>query len=230
MSDGVTSINFGGSTTTSTSTTKGKSELGKDDFLKLMITQLKNQDPTEPLDSSAYASQLAQFSSLEQLTNINTSLNTSLDANYLLTQSINNTMSASWIGKDAKLDGKVLTNNGQEKISLGYNLPAEASNVTIKIYNKSGALVKTIENCEKNAGDHKLSWDFYDNNGVKLAKGDYTFSVEAKTTDGKSMTVESYRIGTIDSVKYTSSGTVLMIGNVGYSLSEIAEILNSTGN
>lgn len=230
MSDGVTSINFGGSTTTGTSTTKGKSELGKDDFLKLMITQLKNQDPTEPLDSSAYASQLAQFSSLEQLTNINTSLNTSLDANYLLTQSINNTMSASWIGKDAKLSGNVLNNNGQEKISLGYNLPAEASDVTIKIYNKSGALVKTIENCEKNAGDHKLSWDFYDNNGVKLAKGDYTFSVEAKTTDGKSMTVESYRIGTIDSVKYTSSGTVLMIGNVGYSLSEIAEILNSTGD
>jgi flagellar basal-body rod modification protein FlgD len=230
MSDGVTSINFGGSTTTGTSTTKGKSELGKDDFLKLMITQLKNQDPTEPLDSSAYASQLAQFSSLEQLTNINTSLNTSLDANYLLTQSINNTMSASWIGKDAKLSGNVLNNNGQEKISLGYNLPAEASDVTIKIYNKSGALVKTIENCEKNAGDHKLSWDFYDNNGVKLAKGDYTFSVEAKTTDGKSMTVESYRIGTIDSVKYTSSGTVLMIGNVGYSLSDIAEILNSTGD
>ncbi len=230
MSDGVTSINFGGSTTTGTSTTKGKSELGKDDFLKLMITQLKNQDPTEPLDSSAYASQLAQFSSLEQLTNINTSLNTSLDANYLLTQSINNTMSASWIGKDAKLSGNVLNNNGQEKISLGYNLPAEASDVTIKIYNKSGALVKTIENCEKNAGDHKLSWDFYDNNSVKLAKGDYTFSVEAKTTDGKSMTVESYRIGTIDSVKYTSSGTVLMIGNVGYSLSDIAEILNSTGD
>lgn len=230
MSDGVTSINFGGSTTTSTSTAKGKSELGKDDFLKLMITQLKNQDPTEPLDSSAYASQLAQFSSLEQLTNINTSLNTSLDANYLLTLSINNTMSASWIGKDAKLSGNVLNNNGQEKISLGYNLPAEASDVTIKIYNKSGALVKTIENCEKNAGDHKLSWDFYDNNGVKLAKGDYTFSVEAKTTDGKSMTVESYRIGTIDSVKYTSSGTVLMIGNVGYSLSDIAEILNSTGD
>ncbi len=230
MSDGLTNISFGGNTVNNATNTKGKSELGKDDFLKLMITQLKNQDPTEPLDSSAYASQLAQFSSLEQLTNINTSLNTSLDANYLLTQSINNTMSASWIGKDAKLSGNVLSNNGQEKISLGYNLPAEASDVTIKIYNKSGALVKTIENCEKNAGDHKLSWDFYDNNGVKLSKGDYTFKVEAKTTDGKSMTVESYRIGTIDSVKYTTNGTVLMIGNVGYSLSDIAEILNSTGN
>ncbi|HPN36892.1 MAG TPA: flagellar hook capping FlgD N-terminal domain-containing protein [Melioribacteraceae bacterium] len=230
MSSGVTNINFGTNSTNSATSTKGKSELGKDDFLKLMITQLKNQDPTEPLDSSAYASQLAQFSSLEQLTNINTSLNSSLDANYLLTQSINNTMSASWIGKDAKLDGNVLSNNGQEKISLGYNLPAEASNVTIKIYNNSGALVKTLENCEKTAGDHKLSWDFYDNNGVKLSKGDYTFKVEAKTTDGKSMTVESYRIGTIDSIKYTSNGTVLMIGNVGYSLSDIAEILNSTGN
>jgi flagellar basal-body rod modification protein FlgD len=230
MSNGVTNISFGGTNTNGTTNTKGKSELGKDDFLKLMIAQLKNQDPTEPLDSSAYASQLAQFSSLEQLTNINTSLNSSLDANYLLTQSINNTMAASWIGKDAKLEGNVLTNNGQENISLGYNLPAEASNVTIKIYNKSGALVKTIENCEKSTGNHKLFWDFYDNNGVKLPNGDYTFQVEAKTMDGKSMTVESYRIGTIESIKYTSNGTIIMIGNVGYSLSDITEILNSTGN
>ncbi len=230
MANNIPNVNFATNNTANTPVTKGKSQLGKDDFLKLMIAQLKNQDPTEPLDGSQYAAQLAQFSSLEQLTNINTSLNNSIDANYLLTQSINNTMSATWIGKDVKLNSNVLKNNGQEKINIGYKLPAEASEVTIKIYNKSGALVKTITNAEKNTGYHKLSWDFYDNNGVKLQNGDYTFSVEAKTMDGKNMTVESYIVGTIDAIKFTSNGAMLQIGNVEYNLTEITEILNTTGN
>ena len=82
--------------------TKSKSDLDKDAFLKLMIAQLQNQDPLEPLDGTDYSAQLAQFSSLEQMQNINDTLNMSLDANYLLTQSITNTMTAGLIGKGSK--------------------------------------------------------------------------------------------------------------------------------
>ncbi len=227
MVDGITSL-LNSSISSSTNTSKGNSELGKDDFLKLMIAQLQNQDPMEPLDSSAYSAQLAQFSSLEQLSNINDSLETSINANYILTQSINNTMSAGWIGKEVKISGNTLTNNSQGNISIGYTLPSEAASVTVKIYDSKGALVKTINSEELAEGNHKLSWDFTDNNGYNVAKGDYTFKIEAKNSAGKDITVDSYRIGEISSVRYTDNGTVLVVGNVEYNLSDITEILNTT--
>ena len=88
-----------------TNTTQGKSELGKDDFLKLMIEQMKNQDPLSPMEGTEFTAQLAQFSSLEQLSNMSDSLEQSINANYQLTQAVNNTMTAALIGKEVKLEG-----------------------------------------------------------------------------------------------------------------------------
>ena len=212
--------------------TTGKSKLGKDDFLKLMIQQLKYQDPLSPMDSSQFSSQLAQFSSLEQLQNINKTLKQSMNANFALTQAINNTMTAALIGKGARLSSNKITyngeNNGQSSAKIGYNLPSQASKITVKIYNSDGVLVKTIENLQKNAGEHKLSWDFTDNEGNKVSNGDYTFKVEASDMTGKDMTVNSFGYGTIDAVRFTQNGTMLVINGVEYNLSDISEILNSS--
>ncbi len=209
-----------------------KSALGKDDFLKLMIQQLKYQDPLNPLDSSQYSAQLAQFSSLEQLQNINTTLTQSMNANFALTQSVNNTMTATLIGKDARLSSNKITyngeNNGQGNAKMGYTLPALASDVTVKIYNSDGVLVKTLNNLEKDAGEHKLSWDFTDNEGNKVKKGDYTFKVEASDMSGEDMTIDSFGYGTIDAVRFTENGTMLVINGIEYNLSDISEILNSS--
>ncbi|MDP3830447.1 MAG: flagellar hook capping FlgD N-terminal domain-containing protein, partial [Ignavibacteriaceae bacterium] len=101
-------------TNTNVNTPKGKASLGKDDFMKLMLTQLKHQDPLNPMEGSEFAAQLAQFSSLEQLSNLNELTAQSIDANYYLTQSINNTMTATLIGKDVKLSGNVLNVKGDE--------------------------------------------------------------------------------------------------------------------
>ncbi len=204
----------------------GKSELGKDDFLKLMITQLKYQDPLNPMESNEYASQLAQFSSLEQLSNLNENVTNSIDANYYLTQSINNTMSATLIGKDVKLTTNAITYNGQDSVDLGYTLPADASELTIKIYDEYGNLVNTVTPDKKTEGDSKLSWDFTDNNGSKVGIGNYTFEVAATSTNGTDMTVDNYLVGTIGGIKFTEEGTMLMIGNVAYSVAQITEIFN----
>jgi flagellar basal-body rod modification protein FlgD len=117
--------------------TNSKSDLDKDAFLKLMIAQLQNQDPLEPMDGSDYSAQLAQFSSLEQLQNINDSLNMSLDANYLLTQSINNTMTAGLIGKEVKIAGDTVKFEGQDNTIIGYDLIAPASELEINIYDSN---------------------------------------------------------------------------------------------
>ncbi|HET56055.1 MAG TPA: flagellar hook capping protein [Ignavibacteria bacterium] len=202
--------------------------MGKDDFLKLMIEQLKNQDPLNPMDSHEFAAQLAQFSSLEQLSNINTSLRESIDSNYLLAQSVNNTLTATLIGKDVKFESNVLHNQGENTARIGYNLPANAKSVTINIYDESGKIVRTIEGKGITKGDHKLSWDFTDNDGRKLANGKYTFKVEVESNGQEQLSANVFQYGTITGVKFTESGTKIMIDNIEYYLSDILEILNST--
>jgi len=213
---------------TYTAAAQGGSEMDKEAFLELMIAQLQNQDPMNPMDGTEYAAQLAQFTSLEQLTNLNDSMDASIDANYYLTQSINNTMTATLIGKDVKLSSTDVQNLGQDSVSFGYTLPADASSVKINIYNENGALIKTIEDKNISSGEHKLSWDFFDDNGTKVPKGKYTFKVTAKDAKNNDLVVSTYGIGTIDSVRFSESGTTLVVNGVEYNLSDIMEILNNS--
>ena len=91
---GIGPTQFPASTSTSSAT---NGVLGQDDFLKLLVSQLQNQDPMNPMDGTQFASQLAQFTSVEQLANINTSLQSSISANQLLNQSISNALSTTVI-------------------------------------------------------------------------------------------------------------------------------------
>jgi flagellar basal-body rod modification protein FlgD len=213
-------------TSAQTTTAPAQGTLGKDDFLKLMISQLKYQDPMSPMDGTQFASQLAQFSSLEQLSNLNTNVENSINANYVLTQSINNTMSATLIGKDVKLSGPNIQYASQSNIQLGYNLPANAETAQLNIYDSQGNIVKTINNVATTSGDHKLSWDFTDNSGNKVPVGAYTFDIKAKDVGQNNMTSTYFKYGTIDGIKFSDSGSQLMIDGAAYSLSDIAEILN----
>jgi|WetSurMetagenome_2_1015567.scaffolds.fasta_scaffold20247_3 flagellar basal-body rod modification protein FlgD len=214
--------------TSSTSSSSSSSTLGKDDFLKLMIEQLKSQDPLNPTDATQYTSQLAQYSSLEQLSNINETLNDSITANQNLTLSINNTLSATLIGKSIKVSGNDLTYNGQDSVTLGYELPSNASSISLKIYDSNGNLVKTITDLSKTSGEHKLSWDFTDNNGDTVSKGDYTFEVVAKNSDDEKLSVDLFKSGVVSSIKYTSSGTKFVVDDAEYYLSDVIEILNTS--
>lgn len=209
-----------------TAKTQGKSSLGRDDFLKLMIEQLKNQDPLDPTDSSEFSAQLAQFSSLEQLTNLNDYMKQSIDANAVLTQSINNTLITGLIGKDVKLNGGDLQLRGQENIVLGYNLPLDAKTVKLKIYNESGTLVRTMDSIPTSLGSSKLSWDLTDNNGNKLPNGNYKFEVEALNNSGEKLSTKLFKIGMLEGVRFTDQGTVLIVGGAEYSLADISEVLN----
>lgn len=223
MYDGISGINSDYGTGSLT----GQTSMGKEDFLKLMLAQLQNQDPLNPMEGTEFASQLAEFTSLEQLINLNNAMDTSINADYFLSQSINNTLAATLIGKEVKLSGNNFQNNGADSTTLGYNLSTQASSCTIKIYNESGQLVKTIENAPKSSGDNKLIWDFYDNDGNKVPEGKYTFKVEAKDLDNNLISYSDYVLGKIDGVKFTEEGTMLVVNGANYYLSDIMEIYNS---
>ncbi len=206
-------------------TINSKSIMGKDDFLKLMITQLKYQDPLSPLDGSEFAAQLAQFSSLEQLHNLNESVKQSVDANYLLIQSVNNTMTANLIGKETKISLSTINYHGQDSITFGYTLPGNAKDVTIKIYDENNNLVKTINPKDLSKGDHKLSWDFTDNNGEKVKNGNYRIEISAKGLNGEDMKASGFLIGVISGIKFTQNGTKLIIDGSEYDVSDVLEII-----
>ena len=228
MIDGIsTKASTAATTSTAEYATESNSALDKDAFLQLMIAQMKNQDPLEPMDGSDYSAQLAQFSSLEQLKNINDSLNNSIDANYLLTQSVNNTMTATLIGKNAKIAGDTINYAGQDKTTFGYELPANAGDLKVVVKNSSGGVVKEFNDLEKTEGIYKLDWDFTDNNGNKVTEGDYTFELTATTLNDEDITVAQYLIGTIDGVRFGSSGTTLLINDQEYLVSDVFEILDN---
>jgi len=220
MIDGITSAS-----SSPVFATESNDAMGKDAFLELMIAQLQNQDPLEPMDGTDYSAQLAQFSSLEQLQNINDSVLQGVDANYLLTQSINNTMTAGLIGKDVKIAGDTVSYSGQDITNIGYELPADAKGVSVKVFDEAGKLVKTFTDLEENKGEYKLSWDFTDDNGTKLSHGNYRVEIDATTLDGSDMVAAQYFVGNIDGVRFTNTGTAIMVNGVEYAISEVFEIL-----
>jgi flagellar basal-body rod modification protein FlgD len=228
MVNTVGSTTTASTTNTATTAAQANDTLGKNDFMTLLIAQMKNQDPLNPMDGTQFASQLAQFSSLQELQNLNSSMTQSISANYSLAQSINNTMSATLIGKDVKISGQGITYNGQDSIQLGYNLASDASSAAINIYDANGTLVKTLDNLTTASGDNKLTWDFTDNSGNKVPEGSYTFEVDAKTSTGADMAPDVFKYGTITGVEYTTSGTKLLVDNAEYNLSDISEIVNAS--
>jgi flagellar basal-body rod modification protein FlgD len=203
--------------------------LGKDDFLKLMLAQIKYQDPLNPMDGTAYSAQLAQFSSLEQLTNLNSSVKQSVDANYVLTQSINNTLSANLIGKEVKIGSQHLVNNGDNSVNIGYTLPENAKSVTINILDQYGNVVRTFDEKNIEKGSSKLSWDFTDNDGNKLINGVYTMQISATNFNDQALTVNPYITGIIDGIRFTESGTLMIVDASEYSVADIIEVLNPGG-
>jgi flagellar basal-body rod modification protein FlgD len=201
--------------------------MGRDAFLRMLLVQLQHQDPMNPADSQEFASQLAQFSQLEELQNMGQSLDSSLSADMLLTQSITNTLAASLIGKNvvASTASSYLTNGNAD---FHFHLEDTASQVTINIYNESGTLVKTDTISNLSSGDHSYSWNGHDQSGNSCADGVYTFTVSAVNAAGNSVTASPFVEGRITGVRYENGMAVLLIGDLTINLSDVTEILGET--
>lgn len=192
--------------------------MGTDTFLKLLSTQLKYQDPFQPIENTEFLAQLAQFSSLEQLLNINGNL----QANFLIIQSMNNSIAATLVGKTAKAYGNTVWVNEEGNSSINYKLDSFAK-VTIKIYDEDDNLVRTINTEWQNAGENEVIWDGKNNNGMKVPEGKYTFKVEATDANGNKVNVTPFIKGKITGVRFTENGAVFLINGLEINFGDIFE-------
>lgn len=185
-----------------------KHVMGKDDFLKLLVAQMQAQDPLSPMESADFSAQLAQFSALEQMQNVNVNLEDLKQYQV----SINNNMTINLIDKNVTAPGNGLLIFDGKADSIFYELGANATSVSVNIHDSDNNLVASIPRGQENAGDHKFTWDGKDFNGKTLPEGSYTFSINAKDNAGSPVAALTYQkskvtgIGFEDGISYILSG------------------------
>lgn len=196
--------------------------LGKDDFLQLLVTQLENQDPLEPMDPEQMTAQLAQFSSLEQLNNISDSME-GLDS---MTQSLDQARALDMLGKEVLLEGNSFS-LGENEISLSYRLENEADEVTVYVTDSSGQEVVQLSAAGTSPGEHSVTWNGENNDGDLCPSGQYTFVVEASKA-GEELTTEPFVLAQVTGVDYSESGEIMLQSSAGeLALSQVETIHKS---
>ena len=216
LSTGIETVTAGGTE----SSTPSKKVLDKDAFLNLLVTQLQNQDPLNPTDSVEFTAQLAQFSSLEQLSNVNDNLEQM--QNYQA--SINNSQAVSLIGKEITAEGNALRLDNGGPIGCNFELDESAAVVTVSVYDSTGEFVKSIEGQDLAAGQNTLLWDGTDQNGNQVADGGYTFEILAADAEGGSIKATTFFTGTVDKVTFENNQAYLISGIQKFALGNIIQV------
>ena len=198
--------------------------MGKDEFLKLLTTQLKYQDPMNPQDGQAMAAQLAQFSSVEQLTQINEALAAQSAQFGASTQAANNAVAISAIGKHVTAPGDLVTVSGTapEATKVSVNIPS-AGSATLKIVDDTGKVISSQDLGTVAPGLKSFSLG---NAGKGLAAGNYHYRVDVTGTDGKTVNATTYSTMLVDGVAYSPNGAVLTSGTTQIPIGTVIRIEN----
>lgn len=177
-------------------------------FLTLLVTQMQNQDPLNPMDNAQLTTQLAQINTVKGISTLNTTLDKLLSA-YSDALSM---QSSTLVGKNILSAGKNLSLGSSGAVG-GVNLAKDAAQVTVSISNSQGVKVNELSLGAQSAGVNDFYWDGKDSNGNALAQGNYTFSVTAKDKTGAAVTTTPLQLGTVSALVRTSSGFQLELGD-----------------
>lgn len=193
--------------------------LGKDDFMKLLVTQMENQDPLNPLKDTEFIAQLAQFSSLEQLYGINEGIQALVGAQ----RNAERSAAVSFLGKQVRFSGDTVTHAAGGSTSIGYSLPTSAQQVTVQIYGPDGRPVRKIDEGIRPAGSHRVTWDGRNDAGTAVPAGEYRYTVSGMDAGGKSVTATTESAGIVTAVEYDESGAYLSVGGRKIPLGQVTE-------
>ena len=199
---------------------KSTAEEQKGQFLNLLVTQLRYQDPMNPMQGTEFTQQLAMFSSLEQLININKSLAGlgSLQSAFAQSQAVG------MLGKQILAEGNTVTVSGGTASNLAFSLDQASTDTMANIFGPDGKLVGVFDAGEKGAGLHTIAFPAVDQQGNQMADGTYTFSVLAFGADGKPIQPKTFSSGIVQGVKFAQDGTLLTVGTKDLPLSSVVQI------
>jgi len=198
----------------------GEEEMGQDAFLKLLTTQMSHQDPLDPMSNEQFVAQLAQFSSLEQLIG----MKSSLESVYMGVASMNNATMASLVGTHVVAVGNGINYSGEGSAELHYNAQSDVSTGQLTVYDENGAAVysRQIGNLDK--GEGSLEWDGRDNDGQPVPEGNYTFSITGTDADGAPVEVTELVSGPVDEMDYTSGNPKPTVQGINIAIGDILRL------
>ncbi|WP_417544507.1 flagellar hook assembly protein FlgD [Marinobacter sp.] len=199
----------------------GKSELGKNEFMELMLAQLKNQNPLEPQDNGEFISQLAQFSSLEEMQKLSGTVD-DVVGQFRSTQAL---QASAMVGKTVLAPSEVGVLGAEGEISGNIQVPASTGGVRLSVHSASGELVRQIDLGSSAAGVKAFSWDGRDGNGNSLPPGPYQIVAEASYPQGSEQ-LPTLVSANVDSVSLGQNGSVTLnlAGMGSIALSDVKQI------
>ena len=211
---------IGATSTYTASSTEQTESLGQDVFLNLLIAQLKNQDPLEPMEGTQFVTQLAQFSELDEMRAL-TSGQEDLQ-NYMA--SLNNFAAVSLLGKSVEFSGDEVAHQEGIPTELEFHLPSNAAQVTVGLYDTQGRLVHTLDKGPMAAGNQTAIWNGTDESGQPLPSGSYRVDVVAQDASEGAIPVELMQQGLVREVVFQDGLPQLRVGERWLSLPEIQSI------
>lgn len=219
MSDGITGVPgfFAG-----TSTSGNATVMGQADFLTLLITQLRNQDPLSPMDSQEFASQLAQFSTVEQLAEINGGMTEQIAASRTAAVLSETTFGAALIGRRVLAEGDQVVvgsdGSGQIQVDVG----GEGGDATLTIFDAAGDEVATVDVGTVGGGRQSLALP------DDLAAGTYTYELTVTDANGAAVAVTSFVSGIVDRLLFENGTIQLCLGDIRIALDALVEVAPAT--
>jgi len=196
-------------------------ELGQDEFLELMMAQLKNQDPMSPMDNGEFLGQMAQFSTVSGIEDMQVSMD-KLTETYATGQTL---QSSQLVGQEVLVESETIELNAGEPVSGAFELEAATGDVRLDITDAAGTVIRHVGLGPYTAGKHNFTWDGNNSEGQAMAPGQYTAKVTVQNNDGyESVSVLTSRV--IDSVEFGAGGSSSLNTKQGdvLSLSDVRQI------
>lgn len=203
---------------------KSASDMGQtqDQFLTLLVTQLQNQDPLNPMDNAQVTSQMAQLSTVSGINELNTTLQ-SVAGQIDLSQSM---QTASLIGKQVLVPGEKVKVGDGTATPFGVDVISPAANVTTSIRDASGKVIRVMEHGPQPVGVLSLNWDGKDEMGQAVPDGAYTVEAFASDAYGSAVVAHPLSYGTVNSIAFTADGLRMDLGLAGnVPLSELRKVM-----
>lgn len=202
--------------------------LTQSDFLNLFVTQMQNQDPTSPMDSSEMMQQTATFTQVQSMTEMSDNIQKMVDATTSSSLTSQLASASNFIGKIMEYDGNdtTLTSNGA---AISFQTAAIPSSVTVTVRDSSGNFVRSFQPSVTSTGKQYVVWDGTDASGNKMAEGNYTFNVTATDATGAKVDVTTYSNGQVTGVSTENNSLVYEVdGNYQVKPDEVVSVRDAS--